>query len=109
MKGWSENRTGEFQLNGGSATGFNTFMNFDGGGPAGAGGAHIETSSTATQGTYVLYSGLSGDSTVDIRRINSNIMVAGLQIVEVSAAVPEPSTAVLLGLGGFALILRRRK
>ena len=33
----------------------------------------------------------------------------GLSEIRFSSAVPEPTTTALLGLGGLALILRRRK
>ena len=36
-------------------------------------------------------------------------LISAYQIREITAAVPEPSSTTLLGLGGLALILRRRK
>ena len=62
--------------------------------------------------SHVLFSGISGSTgsitfsvTDSVAEISSNGVLAGLQIEE----VPEPSTTALLGLGGLALILRRRK
>ena len=52
----------------------------------------------------ILFTGTAGDlldGSVDAHRFGLN----GLQINQ----VPEPSTTALLGLGGLALILRRRK
>ena len=59
----------------------------------------------------VTFSSLSGASfsgfTVDRNTVGTGrASIAGLQIVEI---IPEPSSAALLGLGGLALILRRRK
>ncbi|WP_435896133.1 PEP-CTERM sorting domain-containing protein [Oceaniferula spumae] len=55
----------------------------------------------------ITVTGLSGDLVVDGLNRDGAIRgsVAGFQIVE----VPEPSSTALLGLGGLALILRRRK
>lgn len=54
---------------------------------------------------------VSGDDlSVRISIANSSIAWAGFDNVTLDAeAVPEPSSAALLGLGGLALILRRRK
>ncbi|NWK55741.1 PEP-CTERM sorting domain-containing protein [Verrucomicrobiaceae bacterium N1E253] len=59
-------------------------------------------------GHYILFSGVTSDS-IDIvlgDNAGGRVGINGIQIVE---AVPEPSAAALLGLGGVALILRRRK
>ena len=40
---------------------------------------------------------------------NENIWLSGYSLQEVPQAIPEPSTFALLGLGGLALALRRRK
>ncbi|MFK7849814.1 MAG: PEP-CTERM sorting domain-containing protein [Akkermansiaceae bacterium] len=40
---------------------------------------------------------------------NERTVINGFQLDAVAVAVPEPSTTALLGLGGLALILRRRK
>lgn len=59
-------------------------------------------------GNSLTVSGLSGDLVIvnDERAANSISNISGIQIVEV---IPEPSSTVLLGLGGVALLLRRRK
>ena len=76
-----------------------------------SGGTFPVAGPNGNEGNYVLLSGITGSSftlaatpgaTPDINRAPIN----GIQIVEV---VPEPSTTALLGLGGLALILRRRK
>ncbi|BDS05460.1 hypothetical protein NT6N_05000 [Oceaniferula spumae] len=59
-------------------------------------------------GNYILFSGVSTDN-LDIVfghvGPNGRAGINGVQIV----GVPEPSSAALLGLGGLALIMRRRK
>jgi hypothetical protein len=69
---------------------------------------------TFTEGdSHVLFSGLDGSSgsitftIIDDDADGVNGVLSGLQLE--SVAVPEPSTTALLGLGGLALILRRRK
>lgn len=62
----------------------------------------------ANTANYIKFSATSTDSfTLDIQRGDGQgfIDVNGIQIV----AVPEPSSSALLGLGGLAFILRRRK
>jgi hypothetical protein len=62
--------------------------------------------------SHVLFSGISGGTgsitfsvTDSVDPNSANGVLSGLQIEE----VPEPSTTALLGLGGLALIFRRRK
>lgn len=63
-------------------------------------GAAVPDANYATFGTF------SGDTlTLSGDAIVGRAVISGFQIV----AVPEPSSTVLLGLGGLALILRRRK
>jgi hypothetical protein len=63
----------------------------------------------ATAGTYVHFTGLRGStltiSTVDLG--GSRFQISGMEIVQ----VPEPSTCILLGLGGAGLLfgIRRRR
>ena len=58
--------------------------------------------------TYVIFdSAQTGVTSVQINM--SGDTQYGLDELEVYTAVPEPSSAALLGLGGFALIFRRRR
>ena len=62
--------------------------------------------------SHVLFSGISGGTgsitfSVTDSSVGANGVLSGLQIESVT--VPEPSTTALLGLGGLALIFRRRK
>ncbi len=75
----------------------------------------LEEGSFATQalaegsrgtGNYIKFSGVTGSSlTIQAESVGNFMSVNGIQIVQ----VPEPSSTALLGLGGLALILRRRK
>ena len=65
---------------------------------------------------YVRFNGLSlanigirSDAANPLGIATDRAAIAGMQIIEVVEVVPEPSTTALLGLGGLALILRRRK
>jgi hypothetical protein len=59
---------------------------------------------------YILFEDVapdvSGDIVINMTKVSGYGFVSGFQLVE---TVPEPSTTALLGLGGLALILRRRK
>ncbi len=72
---------------------FNFTVAFDNG----SGVVSLDTYDVAAVGTQELY--------VGVENFGTTIAFDNLQI----AAVPEPSTTALLGLGGLALILRRRK
>lgn len=56
--------------------------------------------------------GLTGDltATMDLRNANGNgrATIAGFQILEANA-IPEPSSTLLVGLSGLALLMRRRR
>jgi hypothetical protein len=72
--------------------------------PFGVGGDRITRGfATVTSSTWVGGSGSEGDG---VRR-SAYALSEQIQIAAVAA--PEPSTTALLGLGGLALILRRRK
>ncbi|SHI43569.1 PEP-CTERM protein-sorting domain-containing protein [Rubritalea squalenifaciens DSM 18772] len=61
-------------------------------------------------GNYATITGLT-DSTLDITSIRNGAArgpITGVIIVD-TTAVPEPTSTALLGLGGLALIMRRRK
>jgi hypothetical protein len=71
----------------------------------------LGSGSDIDQGNYVVFSGLSGDSfTLFLSAVNAGNLdrnkVPGFQIV---AAVPEPSSFALVGLGLFGLIASRRR
>ncbi len=80
------------------------------GDPAGSG---ITGGDTVVNSNYVRFNGLTL-ANIGIRSDAANPLgiptdrapIAGMQIIEV---IPEPSTTALLGLGGLALIFRRRK
>ncbi|MDG1072027.1 MAG: PEP-CTERM sorting domain-containing protein [Akkermansiaceae bacterium] len=69
-------------------------------------GAVWDSTNTAT------ITGLTGDltATMDLRNANGNgrATIAGFQILEASA-IPEPSSTLLVGLSGLALLMRRRR
>jgi len=80
--------------------------NFNAHGNVTDGTGWVEADGTAF-GNYVKIDGIT-DSTLDITSIRNGTArgpITGFVIV----AVPEPSSAALLGLGGLALILRRRR
>ena len=55
---------------------------------------------------WMQFAGLtSGTSVIEVNRVGRDGLLVGLQI----EAVPEPSSAALLGLGGLALTRRRRR
>jgi len=59
-------------------------------------------------GNYIVFTGLTSTNFTlrgDKSTTDARVGFAGMQII----TVPEPSSAALLGLGGLALILRRRK
>jgi hypothetical protein len=62
----------------------------------------------ADLGTYVRFDGLTGDSvTVTLDAINGGVGIGGVQLV--GLAVPEPSSAAIVLLGGGVLALWRRR
>ena len=85
----------QFTLNGGSTVYESTVTSSTGGLP----GYYLETTFDNVSGdTFTINAVLDGDA-------NRRSTIAGFTVV----AVPEPSSAALLGLAGLALILRRRK
>ena len=75
--------------------------------------AIVAANANKNEGNYVLFENVSLD-TLEIKVTGGHLdtsnngtiaNINGIQIVQ----VPEPSSAALLGLGGLALILRRRK
>ncbi|CAN5346721.1 hypothetical protein BH09VER1_BH09VER1_27980 [soil metagenome] len=64
------------------------------------------TSGSPTQGNYVVFSGLTdATQTITAHFVDNSMTFSGFQIV----GVPEPSTCVLVGMGGFALLFLRRR
>ena len=61
--------------------------------------------------TYIIFDSVqSGATKIEVIGSNGNNSSWGFDEIEVyTGVVPEPSTTALLGLGGLALILRRRK
>lgn len=97
VNGWTSGRTGKALLNGGGEKTFQTLQDFP--------GTHVESTSDAVAGSYIVWGGVTGDPTIQFANGNNNIMVGGLQIVQ----VPEPVAASLVGLAGLALMARRRQ
>lgn len=57
------------------------------------------------------YSGSEDDLYIALNGVGSNnrFGINGLQVTYIGTAIPEPTSTALLGLGGLALIMRRRK
>jgi hypothetical protein len=110
---WAENGSTVpvSQTAGSGLTGtFNINISFDGRGADGV-GPLLEDTDAANVGTananYARFNGLTPDAggNIAILTDGGNFPTSGFQLVQ----VPEPSSTALLGLGGLALILRRRK
>ncbi len=89
VNGWDAgNRDGEIQLVVGGDVVLGSLRPFDTMGIEFDDGTHSHSESTGDddEGTYVLWENLTAaDVTAQVRKINSNVMIAGLQIVEVAA------------------------
>ncbi len=59
--------------------------------------------------SYALPTPIEDVASITLNITDSNGAGRGIALREFSVSVPEPSSAALLGLGGLALILRRRK
>jgi hypothetical protein len=74
-----------------------------------AANGHVE-SALNTPGTYVKFTGMNVASLRIARTAGSGeIGISGIQVVDTSAAIPEPTTALALGLGAGLFALRRRR
>lgn len=86
---------------------FSTFSNQGGVEPF----PFVQTTSTDgsnPDANYALFSGLTGDAqTFDLIRGSSNSGFHGVQIV--GNLIPEPSSCLLIGVGGLLMMRRRRK
>lgn len=82
-------------------------------GNANGNAAWPQTTGTNQEGNYIVFSGVTGTD-FDLTMVGGSsaatrgAVINGMQIVD-TTVVPEPSSTALLGLGGLALILRRRK
>jgi hypothetical protein len=78
----------------------------------GSAGGGFRTASNLDDSTYTGGAAISSGSNTGVPNLNSVTDNAGDRVFHVgltAVPVPEPSTTALLGLGGLALILRRRK
>ncbi|MBK1831423.1 PEP-CTERM sorting domain-containing protein [Verrucomicrobiaceae bacterium R5-34] len=73
-----------------------------------AGGNTVLSSGIAPDG-YVSFNGLKSTGGELVITVDGTNQYSPIAQLELTAVVPEPSSAALLGLGGLALILRRRK
>ena len=95
----------DFSVNGGSAfttalTGFDIVDNTTDGNVGAPNPATLSFVSNGTDNIHIRFTNTSGNASN-----NDFVVINGFEV----EAVPEPSSAALLGLGGLALILRRRK
>lgn len=99
---WANRTTGDYQvkINGTSLGSFQVDT-------AGGTGAAESTE----KNTYVIFNSVqSGATQIEVIGTSGPVNQWGFDEIEVyTGAVPEPSATALLGLGGLALILRRRK
>lgn len=69
-------------------------------------GTYNEATGVGVDSNYAVFSGLTANSVnIDIDSTPGRMGITGIALY----ATPEPSSTALLGLGGLALILRRRK
>ena len=103
--GWGDRTPGDYEIEINGTTSLGTFRVDTGGGTS--------AQESTEPNTYVIFDTVQmGVTSVDINMSSGggNANAWGFDEIEVyTGVVPEPSTTALLGLGGLALILRRRK
>ncbi|WP_018971178.1 PEP-CTERM sorting domain-containing protein [Rubritalea marina] len=67
----------------------------------------LGTGATPTVGTMITHTFTSTDTNLDIDIVGNGAVIQGFTLQAV--AVPEPSSAALIGLGGLTLLARRRR
>jgi hypothetical protein len=76
--------------------------------------AHSATNTSAANGgfvlnnNYVVFAGLTGSSQLAVEMVNFSASLNGFQLLDLGQQVPEPSTILLLGLGGLVVFRLRQ-
>ena len=101
--GWGDRTPGDYEVMINGTTSLGSIRVDTAGGTAGAESNELNT--------YIIFDSVqSGATKIEVIGSNGNNSSWGFDEIEVyTGVVPEPSTTALLGLGGLALILRRRK
>lgn len=108
--GDSASRSGDYRTDDGnglvSLTNLRDTANFN---LAGGGSVFTQAINSGDAGNFGIFASLTGSSfTFSASPNNTRGPLNGLQIIDRTPAIPEPTTAVLLGLGAMGIMRRRR-